>query len=307
MNYVISFFIFCIVLFLYLHIYHHLKTSNDLEVYEIEEPSKEKLEEICDIRQPVIFQYPNVQIMEKCELSQIVETYSAFDVKVRDVKNIDDTNELYLPLTLHEVIELLRNDGEHKYISENNADFLEETALIKEYKYNDFFLRPPMVSSCQYDLLMGGNGTTTPLRYSMNYRNYYLVTNGSITIKLFNPDSSKYLSEKKDYDHFEFTTSLNPWDVQEQYKADYNKVKSLTVTLKEGDIIYIPAYWWYSIKYNNVGSVCAFKYRTYMNTLAISHHIGLCLLQRSNVQRKFASIRKKTEPENVTATKQNSK
>ena len=49
--------IFCLVLFIYLHINFHLKQSNDLEVYEIDQPSKEKLEEICDIRQPVIFDY----------------------------------------------------------------------------------------------------------------------------------------------------------------------------------------------------------------------------------------------------------
>jgi len=49
---VISIFIFCIVLFLYLHIHFHLKRSNDLEVYEIEQPSKQRLEEVCDIRQP---------------------------------------------------------------------------------------------------------------------------------------------------------------------------------------------------------------------------------------------------------------
>ena len=57
MNYFIAIFIFCVVLFLYLHIYYHLKTSNDLEVYTIEKPSKDKLEEICDLRQPVIFDY----------------------------------------------------------------------------------------------------------------------------------------------------------------------------------------------------------------------------------------------------------
>ena len=42
----IAIIIFCITLFLYLHIYYQLKTSNDLEIYEIENPSKEKLEEI---------------------------------------------------------------------------------------------------------------------------------------------------------------------------------------------------------------------------------------------------------------------
>ena len=48
LKYFIAIFIFCVVLFLYLHIHYHLKTGEDLEVYTIERPSKEKLEErIC--------------------------------------------------------------------------------------------------------------------------------------------------------------------------------------------------------------------------------------------------------------------
>ena len=59
MNYIFNIFIFVIVLFLYIHIQFQLKTSNDLEVYNIEKPSKDKLEEICDIRQPLVFNYNN--------------------------------------------------------------------------------------------------------------------------------------------------------------------------------------------------------------------------------------------------------
>ena len=32
-------------------------------MYEIEQPSKEKLEEICDLRQPVLFDYNNEKII----------------------------------------------------------------------------------------------------------------------------------------------------------------------------------------------------------------------------------------------------
>ena len=67
----LTIFIFCIVLFLYLHIQFHLKTSNDLEIYTIEEPSKEKLEEICDLRQPVIIDYKVDNIIENCNLSTL--------------------------------------------------------------------------------------------------------------------------------------------------------------------------------------------------------------------------------------------
>ena len=46
MEWLIGLFVFCLVLFIYLHVTFQLRTSNDLEVYEIDEPSKDKLEEI---------------------------------------------------------------------------------------------------------------------------------------------------------------------------------------------------------------------------------------------------------------------
>ena len=64
LKYFIAIFIFCLVLFLYLHIQYHLKTSNDLEVYTIEKPSKETLEEICNIRQPVVFEFKNNRLFK---------------------------------------------------------------------------------------------------------------------------------------------------------------------------------------------------------------------------------------------------
>ena len=64
MQIIFIFFIFCLVLFIYLHVYFHLKTGEELEVYEIDQPSKDKLEEICDIRQPIIFEFECSQIMK---------------------------------------------------------------------------------------------------------------------------------------------------------------------------------------------------------------------------------------------------
>ena len=49
--FIIIFLIFCIVLFLYIHVFFHVKTSNDLEIYDIELPNKEKFEEICNLKQ----------------------------------------------------------------------------------------------------------------------------------------------------------------------------------------------------------------------------------------------------------------
>jgi len=280
--------IFCIVLFLYLHIYFQLKTSNDLEVYEIEQPSKDKLEEICDLRQPVIFDYQNDSLLESCKINTVAEHYSAFDVKLRNVKELDENTDLHIPITLKVALSLFNNDKDSKYIIEKNNDFLEETGLIKNFKYNDAFLRPPMVSNCFYDLVSASQNTETPLQYNVNYRNFYLVTHGKIKIKLIPPKSARYLYPTDDYENFEFRSPLNPWEIQRQYKADFDKIKTLEIELTPGKIIYIPAYWWYSVKFMEpLTSVCVFKYRTYMNTVAILPKLCMKTLQRQNTKREI--------------------
>ena len=123
--------IFCSILFLYIHIYFHLKTSDDLEVYEIDRPSKDKLEEICDLRQPVVFNFDNLQFIEECKLKNLDRDYNAFDVKIRNTKEIDNKSELYLPLTLHSAIELFNKDTKSTYFTEKNQEFLEETAFAE--------------------------------------------------------------------------------------------------------------------------------------------------------------------------------
>ena len=76
MKYITSFIIFCLILFIYLHVQFQLKTSDDLEIYEVDDTSKDKLEEICDLRQPVLFDFKNEQIIAIYELK-------AFEFKLK--------------------------------------------------------------------------------------------------------------------------------------------------------------------------------------------------------------------------------
>ena len=91
-------------------------------------------------------------------------------------------------------------------------------------------------------------------------------------------------------ENFEFRSPVNPWDVQQQYKPDFDKIKCLEVNLIEGQMIYIPAYWWYSIEYSSETTICSFKYRTYMNVVAIMPKLIMRLLQSQNVKRKVAPV-----------------
>ena len=279
MKIIIALVIFCLVLFIYLHLHYQLKTSNDLEVYHIENPSKEKLEEICDLRQPVTFEY-NMED-ENLKIDYIRKNYGGFDIKIRD--NTDLENNI-IPIPINISQKLFNSDENGKYYSENNQDFLEETGLIKTLQHNDIFLRPPMVSNCHYDILCGSKLSSTPFRYELNYRTFFLVKNGCIKIKLSPPKSIKYLYCEKDYSNFEFKSKINPWNIDEKYKQDFIKIKCLDIELHAGSIIYIPAYWWYSIQFEESSQLYSFKYRTYMNNIAILPHILISLLQMQNTK-----------------------
>jgi len=280
-----GFFIFCLVLFVYLHIQFHLKTSNDLEMYEIDQASKDKLEEICDIRQPVLFDFDNSKIVDTTNKTYIVNNYQAFEIKIRNIKDNDANDELYVPLQLRAAVKLFDEDKNSIYLSEKNGDFLQETGISKSFSYNDSFLRPHMVSNCNYDILLGSNSTTTPFKYEINYRNFFLLTQGSAQIKMAPPKSDKYLYPNYDYENFEFSSPVNPWNVQPNYVADFDKIKCLEFTLMPGKTLFIPAYWWYSIKFGPDTSISCLFYRTYMNNIAISPYVGMHALQIQNVKR----------------------
>ena len=289
MKEVIAIIVFCLVLFIYLHVCFHLKKVDDLEIYELCQPSKEKLEEICDLRQPVVTDFMNDKITNICNFNNLKANYGGFDIKIRNIKEYDDETELYVPLAINDCVELFKKDKDSKYISERNSDFLEETGLISYYQNNDMFLRPSMVSSCSYDMLFASLNSESPLRYDINYRNYMVVTHGKVIIRLFAPKSTKYLYPVNDYDNFEFISPVNVWNVQDKYRNDFDKLRSIDVTLLPGQMIYIPAYWWYSIKFLKTNtSLCVFKYNTYMSALSISNHIIMRMLQRQNTKRVIA-------------------
>jgi len=260
-------------------------------MYEIDQASKDKLEEICDIRQPVLFDFDNQSITDTTNKKYILDNYNAFDVKIRNVA--DPGDDLYTLLPLHTASKLFDEDKTAVYLSENNSEFLQETGVDKSFRYNDAFLRPYMVSNCNYDVLLGSADVCTPFRYEINYRNFFLLTQGSAQIKMAPPHSIKYLYPNYDYENFEFSSPVNPWNVQPKYAADFNKIKCLEFTLLPGKTLFIPAYWWYSIKFAPDTSISCFFYRTYMNNIAISPYIGLHALQIQNIKRnvvKKASI-----------------
>ena len=267
--------IFCGVLVLYIHIYKHQKCSNDLEVYEIVEITKDRLDEVLETLQPAVFTDPDIETLN-------MDSYHAFDVKIRNVNDHEiDISELYLPFSLTDAKKLFEKDVSKNYFSENNSEFLVETGLVKKVQFEDELLRPSMCSNIFYDLLMGSKDVFTPFRYHIHNRQFFVVLEGSVLVKLSPPKSSKFLDSIADYDNFEFRSKQNPFS-----STFSKKVKCMDIELKEKQILFLPPYWWYSIKFNcNNTKVLSYSYRTFMSTVSIFPQLFMSFLQAHNIKR----------------------
>lgn len=284
MEILINLLILSITLFLYIHIYNQIKTSNYLEVYEIENISKDKFEELCDLKQPLLIN--NIGLLN-FDIPHIQNNYGSFDIKITN----KDATDMFLPMKFLTAIELFDKDSSANYISENNKEFLEETSLIKEFSINDLFLRPVGTSSIEYDLILGSINSYTPLSYNLNCRNYYSVLTGSIEVTLCPPKDYKYLYINKDYENFKFTSMVDILEPQDEYKNEFDKVKFLRVVLEPNRLLQIPAYWFFSIKILESNTLISnFKYTTYMNSLAMTPELFMKFLQKNNIKQNLAKV-----------------
>ena len=280
----INLLIFFITLFFYIHIYNQIKTSNYLEVYEIETVSKDKFEELCNLKQPLLIN--NINLLN-FDISYIQENYGSFDIKILS----KESNNNFLPMKFNTAIELFDKDISGNYISENNKEFLEETSLKKEFSINDLFLRPIGTSSIEYDLLFGSINSYTLLSYNLTCRNYYYVLSGSIEVTLCPPKDYKYLYIHKDYENFKFSSAIDILEPQEEYKSEFEKVKFLRIVLKPNRLLQIPAYWFFSIKILETNTLVSnFKYSTYMNSIAMLPELFIKFLQNNNIKKNIAKI-----------------
>ena len=183
---------------------------------------------------------------------------------------------------------LISSDPKSNYFIENNDEFVEESGLNKEFYNLDVFLKPTMNLQSKFDILAGSKNCITPLRYHINYRQFYSVNSGKITIKMTPWKSSKYLHLIKDYENYEFRSPINVWKPQTQYMNDMDKMKFLEFDINAGYVLYIPPYWWYSIKYTDDNNlVSGITYNSIMNYVANIPNLVLYFIQQHNIKKKI--------------------
>ena len=66
MDFITTLALFILMLFLYIYIVNQYKKSEDLDIYEMDFSNNAYLQEVCDIRQPVIFHFQPIHPNEPC-------------------------------------------------------------------------------------------------------------------------------------------------------------------------------------------------------------------------------------------------
>ena len=307
----LTFFIFILIFFLYIHVTAQWKTSNDLEIYETDYESPTQLQEICAVKQPVVFKFQKTQIFlefgERFQ-SDKFEKYDNIDVKVKDRTdynvplNTDSKSQDmavdHVPLSFRSARRLMTTDTSAKYFSEKNHGFLEESGLDRLSHSLDAILKPPLAAYTKHDILLGSPLVSTPLRYHLESHRFFSVTRGKIRVKMCPPKYSKIIPTHRDYENYEFWSPLK----SELDREISQKIKFLEVDVHPGDILFVPPYWWHSISFSGdtETTVATFTYDVAMNILAQSIHWGLYYLQQSNIKTRPAkTIRSLDGGENV--------
>ena len=94
--------------------------------------------------------------------------------------------------------------------------------------------------------------------------------------------STKYMVVNKNYRDYEFSSPLNVWNPQQAYDAGFCKMKHLEFNVEEGQIVYVPPFWHYSLKLTGEDDHVAhvFDYSSPMNILSNVFNIGHHLFEK---------------------------
>jgi hypothetical protein len=219
-------------------------------------------------------------------MDYLISNYPTFDLNLYNKQN-----NSFLKIKMEEFNTIINSDESINYISCNNKDFLEETTLEKILSSNDSFFRPYNICNKTYDIIMGRKNSASQLKYSINSRNILYLSSGQIEVTLCPPKYYKNLHVKKNYELLDYYSDIDINNIQSIYKNDYQKAKFLRVMLNTDQVLIIPPYWFYSIKFLEENTIVFFNsYRTFTSSIAIIPDLFIQTLQQNNL--KLNMIRK---------------
>lgn len=274
MSPVYFFIVFIIVLFIYLHVQFQLSTSSEEKIYDVEFGHNKRIDDVFDLKQPVVLHTTtnsricgnnNLYIQDFFNKRSLLSAFGEKEVCVLD-NTSEDINTI-VSSTMKSANDLFNADKKGIYYTESNKEIIDNLDKFKLAALTSYytFLKPPLCSNTIYDIIFGSEHVTTIAKYSIMFRNYFLVTVGEVEIRLVTPDNVQSEHTISKYETFEYVSKNNLWDTTET-------PNSINVVLKKGECMYIPPYWLYSFKLSKDAVIVSSRYNSYLTEVATIHH-----------------------------------
>jgi len=276
----ITIFLLCIVL--YIHIYYHLKVSDEENIFEIDYTDKVNLEEVCDLRQPFTMEIENTLNMKSEQLkSRLNIVHQKRQKEEKDTSENDDADKSDKKEENNEIVT--------KIYSEHNKELLSDETIQTSIKSFEKTIIPEFTIQNVYDIVVSDENFSTPFVSNFNHRNYLYFSEGNATIQFVSHKHNDKLEHHIDYELLQKVST----DVPSRVKG----VTIKSINVKAGEFVYIPPRWWYSINFKSRSLVVKFQYKTLMNVIAHTpmYIYSYITVAKAQEQKRMRKIKKKKE------------
>ena len=272
MNYLHILVTFLVVLFVYIHIQFQLSHSQEKDVYVLDVPVTIPIEEIFELKQPVVMHLHDQTLTGDLTKNILSEQFPKFDMSVYD--NTREVTHAHILSSCSATKELFNDDTESRYYTEKNYNFVNTIPpnnIFKGMLQKHQLFEPPLCSRKLFDIMFGSHNSTTSTQYSVMYRNIFTVTKGNLHVKMIHPNlaSEHKITVKPNYTDMSFFAEGNI----DLWGDKYDETIELVV--KEGETFSIPPYWLYSFRYEHDTFVTCSYFNSYMTEIATLPHTVL--------------------------------
>lgn len=260
---------FICVLFLYIHIQFQLSPSEERQIFVIEKLVNAPIEEIFELKQPIIMNLMHTHITNELTKEKIYNECQNMDISIYDNLRINTHAHILSSVTASSA--LFDTDEEARYYTEKNTEnisTLPSTSVIKKINATHNIFTPPLCSKEKTDVLFGSNNVTTMPQHSIMFRNIFTISTGTIDVRLIHPDDivKNNIIIKSDYTDMTFFTQSD-FDLWNNDSSDIIKA-----TVHTGETISIPPYWIYSFRYRENAVIGASSFNSYLTEIATIKH-----------------------------------
>jgi hypothetical protein len=253
----LSLLVFLLVCFLYIHVVHQRRESNDCEVVSVPVRNSEAFSEMVGLRCPFIYTI-NVEGFKEALPLDALKTeevaYSSYDASGVVTGNETCDRGIYAW-----------------------SDVLGTYEMRTCIRDMDKLCAPYAKVSSDVLVVIPSLTTVAPPRRNTHCRTLIVCASGALKVRLWSPVSGRRLAYHYDAARESHIAS----------DTDFTK-STVECIIREGDVLCIPSRWWHSIITEDEGIALVFRYRSMSNALANIVDVGRTILSKHQVGGQLA-------------------